>query len=183
MDGNWFVVQVMSGHEMKVKKSIEESITKNNLENTVFEVVVPTEKVIEVKKGEQKVSEKRLWPGYALIRMNLSDEAWMHIKETSGVIGFIGGGEPVPLTTTEVDQMLSDLKNNKDEPSFKNKIQPGDNVKIVDGVFVNFIGTVEEVNNEKGKLSAMVSIFGRDTRVDDLEFWQVEEVSVDDTPQ
>ncbi|MDN3509406.1 MAG: transcription termination/antitermination protein NusG [Candidatus Neptunochlamydia sp.] len=179
MEGQWFVIQVMSGQEKKVKKNLEENHTPTGMADMVLEVVVPTENIAEVKRGEQKITEKRLWPGYALVKMKLTDDSWMYVKETNGVIGFLGGGKPVPLSEVEVAEILHDLQARKGEVAYKNKIQVGDNVKIIDGVFVNFMGTVEEVNHEKGKLSVMVSIFGRDTRVDDLEFWQVEETPVE----
>jgi len=179
MEGQWFVIQVMSGQEKKVKKNLEENRASTGMTDMILEVVVPTENVAEVKRGEQKISEKRLWPGYALVKMKLTDDSWMYVKETNGVIDFLGGGKPVPLSEAEVAEILNDLQARKGEVAYKNKIQVGDNVKITDGVFVNFMGTVEEVNHEKGKLSVMVSIFGRDTRVDDLEFWQVEEAPVD----
>ncbi|MCB1106708.1 MAG: transcription termination/antitermination protein NusG [Chlamydiia bacterium] len=179
MEGQWFVIQVMSGQEKKVKKNIEENRESSGMTDIVQEVIVPTENVAEVKRGEQKISEKRLWPGYALVKMRLTDDSWMYIKETNGVIDFLGGGKPVPLSESEVSEILQDLQSRKGEVAYKHKLQVGDNVKITDGVFVNFIGTVLEVNHEKGRLSAMVSIFGRDTRVDDLEFWQVEEVAED----
>ncbi|MCP5504264.1 MAG: transcription termination/antitermination protein NusG [Chlamydiales bacterium] len=179
MEGQWFVIQVMSGQEKKVKKNLEENRVSTGMTDMVLEVIVPTENVAEVKRGEQKISEKRLWPGYALVKMKLTDDSWMYVKETNGVIDFLGGGKPVPLSEAEVAEILHDLQARKGEVAYKNKIQVGDNVKITDGVFVNFMGTVEEVNHEKGKLSVMVSIFGRDTRVDDLEFWQVEEAPVD----
>lgn len=179
MEGQWFVIQVMSGQEKKVKKNLEENRSAAGMLEMILEIVVPTENVAEVKRGEQKISEKRLWPGYALVRMKLTDDSWMYVKETNGVIDFLGGGKPVPLSQSEVDEILHDLQARRGEVAYKNKIQVGDNVKITDGVFVNFMGTVEEVNHEKGKLSVMVSIFGRDTRVDDLEFWQVEEAPVD----
>lgn len=183
MEGQWFVIQVMSGQEKKVKKNLEENRSAAGMTDMLLEIVVPTENVAEVKKGEQKISEKRLWPGYALVRMKLTDESWMYVKETNGVIGFIGGGKPVPLSQAEVDEILHDLQARKGEVAYKNKFQVGDNVKITEGVFVNFLGTVEEVNHEKGRLSVMVSIFGRDTRVDDLEFWQVEDAPVDAAQQ
>lgn len=175
MSSKWYVVQAMSGHEKKVKRSLEEGRENAGMTTAIEEIVVPTENVAEVKRGEQHVSEKRLWPGYVLVRMNLSDEAWQYIKNTNGVIGFLGGGKPTPLTDQEVGEILQEIQDKKEGVVQKHNIQVGDLVKIVDGVFVNFVGHVIEVNHDKGRLSAMVSIFGRDTRVDDLEFWQVEE--------
>lgn len=175
----WYVLQVMSGQEKKVKKNLEENQEASGMDELVQEVLVPTENVAEVKQGEQKISEKRLWPGYALIKMNLTDEAWLYVKNTNGVIDFMGGGKPVALSDEEVNEILQDLRSRKDEVVHKHQLTPGDRVKITDGVFVNFTGTVLEVFYDKGKLSAMVSIFGRDTRVDDLEFWQVEELTAE----
>jgi transcriptional antiterminator NusG len=146
------------------------------MEDFIEEVLVPTENVAEVKRGQQRVSEKKLWPGYILLKMNLTDDSWMYVKNTSGVLDFLGGEKPSPLSHREVDEILKELEEKKKGVVQKHNIGPGDKVKITDGVFVNFIGTVNEVFHEKGRLSVMVSIFGRETRVDDLEFWQVEAV-------
>lgn len=170
----WYVVQVISGQEKKVKKALEENRESQGMAEWVEEILVPTENVAEVKRGEQKVSEKKLWPGYILIKMNLNDDSWMYIKNTNGVLDFLGGAKPTPLIQSEVDEILSELEEKKKGVVQKHNIATGDKVKIIDGVFVNFIGTVIEVFHEKGRLSVMVSIFGRETRVDDLEFWQVE---------
>jgi len=179
MSGEWFVVQVMSGHEKKAKKAIEEGRLNAGMQELIEEVLVPTENVAEVKGGERKIVEKRLWPGYILVRMSLTDESWMYIKDSTSVIDFLGGGKPEPLTQKEVEEILSELKDKKEEVVLKHQYNEGDAVKIIDGVFVNFVGNVVEVNQDKGRLTVMVSIFGRDTRVEDLEFWQVEEVSED----
>lgn len=172
----WYVVQVISGHEKKAKKSIEDYITKKGMEDFIDEVLVPTEKVSEMKRGEQKISEKKLWPGYILVKMTLTDESWTYIKGSLSVLDFLGGDKPTALTEAEVGEILQDLEEKKKGVVQKHKFETGDKVKITDGVFVNFIGTVIEVFHDKGRLSALVSIFGRDTRVDDLEFWQVEQV-------
>lgn len=118
--------------------------------------------------------KKKLWPGYILIQMTLTDDSWMYVRNTNGVLGFLGGDSPLPLMQSEVDDILKDLEEKKKGVVQKHNITPGDKVKITDGVFINFIGTVTEVFHDKGRLSVMVSIFGRETRVDDLEFWQVE---------
>ena len=172
----WYVVQVISGHEKKAKKSIEDYIQKKGMEELVQEVLVPTEKVSEVKRGEQKISEKKLWPGYILVKMILTDESWSYVKGALSVLDFPGGDKPTALTEAEVSEILSDIEEKKKGVVQKHKFETGDKVKITDGVFVNFVGTVTEVFHEKGRLSVLVSIFGRDTRVDDLEFWQVEQV-------
>lgn len=171
----WYVVQVMSSHEKKVKKSIEEYLQSRGLGDDIVEILIPTENVSEVKRGQQKISEKRMWPGYLLVKMNLNDEAWAYVKDTPGVIDFLGGEKPTPLTEKEVSDIMKELEDRQKGIVQKHKVDVGDRVKITDGVFVNFVGTVTEVNHEKGRLSVMVSIFGRDTRVDDLEFWQVEQ--------
>lgn len=176
-EGKWYVIQVMSGQEKKVKKAIEENKESAGMLDYIYEVLIPTENVAEVKAGHQKISEKRLWPGYALVRMNLTDDSWQYIKNTNGVIDFLGGGKPSALSNREVEEILKDLQDKKHEVVRKHNIEVGDVVKITDGVFVNFTGDVIEVFHDKGRLSVMVSIFGRDTRVDDLEFWQVEKVS------
>lgn len=170
----WYVVQVMSSHEKKVKKAIEEYLQNRGLVDDIVEILIPTENVSEVKRGQQKISEKRMWPGYLLVKMNLNDEAWAYVKDTPGVIDFLGGAVPTPLTEREVVDIMKELEDRQKGVVQKHKVDVGDRVKITDGVFVNFVGTVTEVNHEKGRLSVMVSIFGRETRVDDLEFWQVE---------
>jgi transcriptional antiterminator NusG len=177
----WYVVQVISSQEKRVKKALEENREQKGVLELVEDVLVPTENVAEVKKGQQKVSEKKLWPGYILVKMNLTDDSWMYVKNTNGVIDFLGGAKPTPLAQAEVDQILSELEEKKKGIVQKHKVDIGDKVKIVDGVFVNFIGKVTEVFHDKGRLSVMVSIFGRETRVDDLEFWQVEQVPADAT--
>lgn len=170
----WYVVQVISGQEKKVKKALEENRESQGMAEWVEEILLPTENVAEVKKGEQRVSEKKLWPGYILVKMNLNDDSWMYVKNTNGVLDFLGGAKPTPLHQREVDEILTELEEKKKGVVQKHNIAAGDKVKITDGVFVNFIGTVTEVFHDKGRLSVMVSIFGRETRVDDLEFWQVE---------
>ena len=170
----WYVVQVISSQEKRVKKALEENRESKGMADLISEVLVPTENVSEVKRGEQRLSEKRLWPGYILVKLELTDDSWMFVKNTNGVIDFLGGEKPLSLPQHEVDAILSDLEQKKQGVVHKHNIQSGDKVKINDGVFVNFIGTVQEVFHDKGRLSVLVSIFGRETRVDDLEFWQVE---------
>jgi transcription termination/antitermination protein NusG len=170
----WYVVQVISSQEKRVKKALEENREAKGMTGLILDVLVPTENVSEVKRGEQRVSEKRLWPGYILVNLELTDDSWMFVKNTNGVINFVGGAKPTPLPQHEIDAILTDLEQKQQAVVHKHNIQIGDKVKINDGVFVNFIGTVQEVFHEKGRLSVLVSIFGRETRVDDLEFWQVE---------
>lgn len=173
----WYVVQVLSTQEKKVKKALEEHLELKGMTDQIEQILLPTENVSEVKKGQQHVVEKRLWPGYLLVKMHLTDDSWQYVKNTNGVIDFLGGDKPAPLTDEEVAEILRDLEEKKRKVTQKHKFEMGDRVKIVDGVFINFIGTVTEVFHDKGRLSVLVSIFGRDTRVDDLEFSQVEEIS------
>lgn len=176
----WYVVQVLSGHEKKVKKALVENLKTSGVKELIEEVLIPTENVQEVKKGQQKISEKKLWPGYMLIKMDLTDDSWAYVKDIPSVIDFLGGEKPTALTEKEVQEILQELEEKKKGVVQKHKFEVGDTVKITEGVFINFIGTITEVNHEKGKLSVLVSIFGRDTRVDDLEFWQVEHVTQDE---
>ncbi len=170
----WYVVQCISSQEKRVKKALEENRDSKGMAELISDVLVPTENVAEVKRGQQRVSEKRMWPGYILVKMELTDDAWMFVKNTNGVIDFLGGEKPLPLPQHEIDTILSEIETKKQGVVHKHNIKSGDKVKINDGVFVNFIGTVQEVFHDKGRLSVLVSIFGRETRVDDLEFWQVE---------
>jgi transcription termination/antitermination protein NusG len=176
----WYVVQVFSGHEKKIKRVLEEGLKDVGPEENISEFLLPTEKVIEVKGGEQKIFEKKLWPGYLLVKMELTDAAWTYMKSVNGVIGFLGGETPVPLTEAEVENILKELADKKDTPIQKQSFATGERVKIIDGVFINFLGTITEVNNEKGLLNVMVAIFDRDTPVNDLEFWQVELLTEED---
>lgn len=170
----WYVIQVISGREKRVKKALEENRENKGMVDLISEILVPTENVAEVKKGEHRISEKRLWPGYILVKMNLTDDSWMYVKNTNGVIGFTGGEKPVPLSEQEISNILQEMEAKKQTVTHKHDIQIDDKVKITDGCFTNFIGNVKEVNHDKGRLSVIVTIFGRDTCVEDLEFWQVE---------
>jgi transcriptional antiterminator NusG len=175
----WYVVQVLSSQEKKVKKALEDSREQKGMKDIIEEVLLPVENVSEVKNGQQRIVEKRLWPGYLLLKMTMSDDSWQFVKNTQGVVEFLGGDKPTSLTDGEVAEIMRDLEDKKQKVTQKHKFAVGDVVKITDGVFVNFIGTVVEVFHDKGRLSVVVSIFGRDTRVDDLEFSQVEEVTED----
>jgi len=172
----WYVVQVIPGLEKKVKKSLEEGRETKGMSELIDQILMPVENVAEVKKGQQRIVEKKMWPGYILLHMLLTDDSWMFVKNTNGVLDFLGGEKPTPLAQSEVDAILQDLEEKKKGVVQKHNIAVGDRVKITDGVFVNFVGSVVEVFHDKGRLSVMVSIFGRETRVDDLEFWQVEQV-------
>ena len=172
----WYVVQVFTAQEKKVKKSLEDFKEASGMSDFIQQIILPSENVMEVKRGEHKIVEKYIWPGYLLVKMHLTDESWSYVKKTQGVVEFLGGGAPVALSEEEVKNILADLEEKKSGVVQKHKFEVGSQVKINDGVIVNFVGVVSEVFHDKGRLSVMVSIFGRETRVDDLEFWQVEEV-------
>lgn len=173
---NWFVLQVFSGQEKKIKKALEEQDGKETGVKVIEQILLPTENVSEVKNGQQKIVEKRLWPGYLMVKMALTDDAWQYVKTTPGVIDFLGGEKPTALSEREITEILHDLEDKKQTVTQKHKFAVGNRVKIIDGVFVNFTGTVTDVFHEKGRVSVLVSIFGRETRVDDLEFTQIEEI-------
>lgn len=173
----WYVVQVFSASENKVKKALIEQLEHQKMTDFIDTVLVPTENVSEVKQGQQRIVERRIWPGYILIKMVLTDESWQYVKQTNGVIDFLGGEVPTALSDREVAEILKDLAEKSSSVKQKHQFTVGDTVKIIDGVFVNFLGTITEVFPEKGLVSVNVSIFGRETRVDDLEFSQIEEVS------
>jgi transcriptional antiterminator NusG len=175
----WYVVQVLSSQEKKAKKTLEEYRDQKGYKDFIEDILLPTENISEVKNGQQLVVEKRLWPGYLLLKMELTDDTWQFVKNTPGVVDFLGGEKPTALTDHEVAEIMRDLEDKKQKVTQKHKFAVGDTVKITDGVFVNFTGTITEVYHDKGRLSVLVSIFGRDTRVDDLEFSQVEEVTED----
>lgn len=173
----WYVIQVMSTHEKKAKKNLEENREAMGMTAFIEEVILPVENVSEVKNGQTRVVEKRLWPGYLLVKMELNEHSWQYVKNTVGVIDFLGGGSPTALSDMEVEEILKDLADKQKRITQRHQFEIGDRVKIVEGVFVNFMGTVTEVFHDKGRLSVLVTIFGRETRVDDLEFAQVEEVT------
>jgi transcription termination/antitermination protein NusG len=173
----WYVVQVLSANENKVKRALVEQLEHQKMTDFIDTILVPTENVSEIKSGQQRIVEKRIWPGYILMKMILTDESWQYVKETNGVIDFLGGEFPTALTEHEVAEILKDLEEKSKSVTQRHQFNVGDTVKVIDGVFVNFLGTVCEVFPEKGLVSVNVSIFGRETRVDDLEFTQVEEVS------
>lgn len=173
----WYVVQVLAGQEKKVKRALDEFRAREQVEDLIDEIMLPTQKVSEIKGGERKVVEKRIWPGYLLLKMVLDERTWQYVKQTQGVIDFLGGGSPTALTDDEVEEILSDLRAKQETVTQRQQFEVGGHVKITDGVFINFIGEITEVFPEKGRLNVVLSIFGRDTPVHDLEFWQVEEVT------
>lgn len=169
----WYVVHVYSGFENKVKAALEERITAFPNPEKFGEIVVPTEQVVELVKGKKKESSRKFYPGYILIRMDLDDHTWHLVNDTAKVTGFLGGrNKPTPITDVEAERILSRMEEGKEKPQPKFFFETGDEIRVVDGPFSNFNGTVEEVNPEKGKIKVLVSIFGRATPVE-LDFVQV----------
>lgn len=176
MPKKWYVVHTQTGYEDKVKTNIEKRAETSNLKELISQVLVPTEKVSEVKEGKKKISTRKFFPGYILIEMELTDETWYLTKNTPGVTGFIGSGRrPVPLEESEVEAILKQTELAKEKPTPKVIFEKGEGVRVLEGPFANFNGTIEEINPTKGKLKVTMSIFGRATPVE-LEYWQVEKI-------
>ncbi len=172
MEKNWYVVHTYSGFEEKVKLSIEEKIDKQNFGERILRILIPTERVIELRGGKKKESDKKFYPGYILIEMELDDETWHLIRSTPRVTGFVGGAKPIALSEEEVGVIIQQIEKGP-VPQVKTQFQKGESVRIIDGPFTNFIGSVEDVDLDHGRLNVMVSIFGRQTPVE-LNFFQVE---------
>ena len=179
MQSQWFVIHTLSGQEQKVKDSIEKRIKTEEMGDFVKEVMVPMEKVVEVRNQKKTVSTRKLWPGYVFIDMVLLDEnnriiekPWYFIRETQGVIGFLSD-PPQPTPTAEVDAIKEQISVSEDTEKPKVNFHVGETVKINNGPFLNFSGVIEEIDPERGKLKVTVNIFGRNTPVE-LEYWQVE---------
>lgn len=169
----WYVLQAFSGQEQRVKDLLEERVRLNELGEKVRQVLIPTQTVQEIRGGKKKISTRKFYPGYVLVEMDLDDDTWQVVKRTPGVIGFLGGEQPAPLSDEEVTEMFKQVEAAKDRIAPRVTYVKGDRVKINDGPFINFIGLVEEVDEERGKLGVSVSVFGRTTPVE-LEYWQVE---------
>jgi transcriptional antiterminator NusG len=166
----WYVVHTYSGHENKVKVNIEKIVENRGMQHLIHKIIVPTEERVEIKNGQRKVKTRKMFPGYVLVKMNVTNESWYLVRNTQGVTGFVGhGSEPVPLTLDEVRRMgIEKIYIDLD-------IDVGDSVKVINGPFESFMGVVEEVNMERQTLKARISMFGRDTPVE-LEFGQVDKI-------
>ena len=174
MAHRWYVVHVYSGFERKVCDSIKEQAVQQGLDDDIEEVLVPMEEVVELRRGARVNAERKFFPGYVLIKMNMSDESWHLVKDTPKVTGFLGGGgKPTPISNSEADRILHQIKEGVDRPTPSVTFEVGEQVRVCDGPFNSFNGLVEEVDEEKARLKVSVSIFGRATPVD-LEYSQVE---------
>tara|TARA_B100000686_G_scaffold170955_1_gene178212 strand:- start:4 stop:606 length:603 start_codon:yes stop_codon:yes gene_type:complete len=171
----WFVVQAYSGFEKHVQESLREYIRRAGMEEHFGDIEVPTEQVVELRNGQKRTSERKFFPGYVLVNMIMSDEAWHLVKSVPKVSGFVGGSgsKPVPITNQEAQAILQQVQEGAEHPRPKYTFAPGEVVRVIDGPFKEFSGTVEDVNFEKSKLKVSVSIFGRSTPVE-LSFSQVE---------
>ena len=175
MSKRWYVVQAFSGYEKSVMRSLLEQIALHGMEERFGDILVPTEEVVEMKEGKKRKSERKFYPGYVLVNMEMDDETWHLVKSVPRVLGFVGGNpeRPAPITDAEAALILDRVSEGGDKPRPKTLFEPGEMVRVTDGPFADFTGTVEEVNYEKNRLQVAVVIFGRSTPVE-LEFGQVE---------
>ena len=171
-EGEWYVLHTYSGYENKVKKSIESRVESLDLEDRVYEIVVPTQDEIEIRSGQRHTVQRKVFPGYVLVRMERDDETWYALRNTPSVTGFVGiNNEPVPLSEREIQSIISGMA--AEAPKVSISFQLGDTVRIIDGPFADFRGEIDEISEEKGKIRVLVSFFGRETPVE-LDFLQAE---------
>ncbi|NYT26348.1 transcription termination/antitermination protein NusG [Alcaligenaceae bacterium] len=175
MSKRWYVVHVYSGMEKSVQRTLVDRIARAGLENSFGQILVPSEEVIEVKGGKKSITERRIFPGYVLVEMDLTDDTWHLVKSTPRVTGFLGGSgnRPAPISDKEVEKILSQMEEGVEKPRPKILFEVGEMVRVKEGPFADFNGNVEEVNYEKSKVRVSVTIFGRSTPVE-LDFAQVE---------
>lgn len=183
MAKQWFILHALSGHELKVQKNIASRVQQEEMSEHVGDVLIPAEKVSEVKQGKKSTVSRKFFPGYVLIHINLFSEegqvipeSWSFVQNTPGVIGFLGGERPAPLSDEEVNSIVNQIEEKKEVVAPKITFEPNETIKVTDGPFMNFSGIIEEVDPERGKLKISVSIFGRTAPVE-LEYWQVERVA------
>lgn len=169
----WYIIQARSGQEERAVKLLEEAIRLHGIGEFIEEIVVPTEEVVAMRAGQKRTTERKFFPGYVLVKMAMTDETWHVIKDVKSVVGFLGGDNPTPLSDAEADKILRRVEESADRPTPKILWEPGEVVRVIDGPFADFNGTVEDVNYDKSRLRVSVSIFGRSTPVE-LEFSQVE---------
>jgi transcription termination/antitermination protein NusG len=176
MTKNWYIIHSYSGFEKKVAETLRSRVEAAGLSEQFGEIMIPTEDVIEMRKGKKVVSSKLFYPGYVLVEMNMNNDTWHLVCSTPRVTGFVGSGQmPSPLTTEEVDRIVHKVEVAAEHPKPKLKYEKGENVKITDGPFKDFTGSVDEINDDRSTLRVMVTIFGRATPVE-LDFYQVEKL-------
>lgn len=173
-NSKWFVVHTASGHEVRVMETLRQRIETMNLKNNIFEMLVPTQDKIVIRSGKKVQVKEKIFPGYLLVKMILDDATWLAVRTTAGITGFVGtGNKPTPLSEKEVETIQKFVSN--PAPRFKTKFVSGEAVKITDGPFSDFLGTIHEIDEEKGKVKVLVSIFGRETPVE-LDFLQITKI-------
>ena len=171
---NWFVIHTYSGYEERVKKNLEQRIKSMDSGDEIFQVLIPTEEEIEIKGGQKHTIAKKILPGYVIVEMKMADKSWNIVRNTPAVTGFVGsGGKPVPLLEEEVQKILKQMR--AETPKIKVGFKEGQSVRVTDGPFTDFVGVVDEVGIEKGKVKVLLSLFGRETPVE-LDFLQVEKL-------
>jgi len=170
LPGEWFVLNAQSGHEKKVRTNILTRLKNLHLEDKVYEVVIPTDEVVEIRNGKKVNVEKKTFPGYVLVRMDLDDETWYQIRNTPSVIGFVGSGKmPISLSKREIERILGtneEVEVKKESPKFKPDFETGETVRVTTGPFADFNGIIEEINLDQSKVTVLVNIFGRETPVE-----------------
>lgn len=174
-DLKWYVVHAYSGMEKAVERNIVDRITRSGMENKFGRILVPTEEVVEIKNGQKRTTERKFFPGYVLVEMVMDDETWHLVKHTNKVTGFVGGAKnrPAPISEADVQKIVNQMQEGTDKPRHKVEFEVGEYIRVKEGPFTDFNGTVEEVNYERNKMRVSVTIFGRATPVE-LEFGQVE---------
>jgi len=174
MRPRWYVVHSYAGYENKVKTNLEHRIESMNMGNKIFDIYIPTENIMEIHSGKKKISSKKVFPGYLLVKMHLDDDSWYVVRNTPGVTGFVGSGDkPNPLSSSEVKKLMK--REVTEKPKAKTDFEVGQPVKVISGPFGNFDGTISEISLDQGKLKVLVSIFGRQTPVE-LNFSQVTKI-------
>ncbi len=171
---HWFVIHTYSGYEERVRKNLEQRIKLMDSQDSIFQVVIPTEEEIEVKNGQRRSVTKKILPSYVLVQMEMNDHSWNVVRNTPGVTGFVGsGGKPTPLQEEEIGQILKQMT--AEAPKVKVGFRKGQSIRVTDGPFIDFVGVVDEIKAEKGKVKVLLSLFGRETPVE-LDFLQVEKL-------
>jgi len=167
----WYVIHIQTGYEARVKNALEQRVKSLGVENKIFDVIIPMREIVVVKRGKKSKANEKVFPGYILIRMILADDSWLVVRTTEGVTGFVGAGlKPTPISDSEVNAIMKFVQ--QEQPKFKTKFSVGEAVKITEGPFTDFLGTIDAIDEEKGKVKVLVSIFDRETPVE-LDFLQV----------